>query len=49
VGANQVDPGALGLVERSVLRRGQEPERRVERAGLEACLRRGQRAVRPPR
>ena len=49
VAAQQVDPGALELVERSGLRRGQEPERRVERAGLEARLRRGQRALRAPR
>ena len=47
--AQQVDPGALELVERPGLRRGQEPERRVERAGLEARLRRRQRALRTPR
>ena len=35
---------ALEAVERPGLRRGQEPRRRVERAGLEARLRRGQRA-----
>ena len=46
--AHQVHPGALELVECSGLRRSQEPERRVERAGLEAGLRRGQGALRPP-
>ena len=47
--AQQVHPGALELVERPGLRRGQEPESRVERAGLEASLRGGQRALRAPR
>ena len=39
----------LKLVERSGLRRGRQPERAVERAGLEARLRRGQRTLRPSR
>ena len=37
---------ALEAVERAGLRRGQEPLRRLELAGLEARLRRGQRAPR---
>ena len=49
VGTQQVDPGALELVERPGLRRGDQPESRVEFAGLQARLRRGQRAIRPPR
>jgi hypothetical protein len=49
VGAHQVDAGALELVERRGVRRGQESERRVERAGLKARLRRGKRALRAPR
>jgi hypothetical protein len=48
VGADQVDAGALELVERPGVRRGQEFERRVERAGLKARLRRGKRALRAP-
>jgi hypothetical protein len=36
VAAQQVDPGALEPVERSGLRRGHQPERRVERPRLEA-------------
>ena len=47
--AQQVDQGALELVERPRLGRGDQPERRVELAGLEARLRRGQGALRPPR
>ena len=49
MGSQQVNPSALELIECSGLRRGQEPERRVERARLKACLRRGQRPLRPPR
>ena len=41
VAAEQVHPGALDIVERPGLRRGQESQSRVERAGLEARLRRG--------
>ena len=47
--AQQVHLGALELVERPGLRRRQQPESRVERAGLQARLRRGQSAIRPPR
>ena len=43
--AHQVHPGALELIQRPGLRRGHERERRLERAGLEARLRRGQRAL----
>ena len=43
--AHQVHPGALELIQRPGLRRGHEPERRLERAGLETRLRRGQRAL----
>ena len=43
-----VSSGALEPVERVGLRRGQEAERRVELAGLEARLCRGQRALRTP-
>ena len=46
--AQQVGPRALELVERARLRRRQQPQRRVERAGLEARLRGGQRALRAP-
>ena len=48
MGAHQVDAGALELVERPGLRRGQQPERGVERAGLEAGLRGRQRALAAP-
>ena len=46
LGAEEVDAGALELVERSGLRRGQQSEGRVGRAGLVRGLRRGQRALR---
>ena len=46
--AQQVGPGSLELVKRSRLRRGQQPQRRIERAGLGRYPRRGQRALRPP-
>src|SRR4029453_17074950 len=38
VGAQQVDPGALELIQRPGLCRDQEPEGRVQGAGLEADL-----------
>ena len=41
----EIHPGALEFVERSGLRGDDEPERRGERAGLEARFRRGQRAL----
>ena len=43
-GAQPVQPRPLELVERAQLRGGEQPERRVGRAGLELGLRRGQRA-----
>ena len=42
VSPQHVDPGALELIQRPILRHGCQPERRVERAGLETRLRRGQ-------
>ena len=47
--AEQVDPGALELVERSGLGDGQQSECRVGRAGQVLGLRRGERALRPAR
>ena len=47
--AHQVHPGALELIQRAGLRRGHEPESRLERAGLETRPRRGQRALGSPR
>jgi hypothetical protein len=47
--AQQVDPRALRLVERSRRGRGQQPASRVERACLEARLSGGQCAPPPPR
>ena len=49
LGAQQVQAGALQLVERPDLGRRQQPARRVERAGLQARLGGGERAVGPPR
>ena len=43
--ADQVYPGALALVDRSDFRRGDQPESGLERAGVEARLRRRQRAL----
>jgi hypothetical protein len=45
VGAHQVHLGTLELIQRSRFGCGQEPERRVERASLEAHLGGGQRAL----
>ena len=42
MGPQQVDPGALELVERPGLRRRQQLQGLAEGAGLEAGLRRGQ-------
>ena len=49
MGPQEIHPGVLELIQRAGLRRGHEPERRLERAGLEARLRRGQRPLRTPR
>ena len=46
--AQQIYPGALELVEPPGLRRGHQPERRIERAGLKARLGGSQRALRTP-
>jgi hypothetical protein len=46
--AQQVGSDALEFRERPRLRRGQQSQRRFERAGPGHCLRRGQRALRPP-
>src|SRR5262249_56121569 len=48
VGAQQVDVGALELLERPGLSRGEQPESRIKRAGLKARLCRSQRALRAP-
>ncbi len=45
--AQQVGPGSLELIKRSGLRRSQQPQGRIERAGLGRCARGGQRALRP--
>jgi hypothetical protein len=47
--AQQVHAGALELVQRPGLGCGEQPERRIECAGVQVGLRGGQRAVRPPR
>ena len=49
LGSEQVHPGARELVQRASLRRGQQPESRIERTGLQARFRGRQRAVRAPR
>ena len=49
MGPQEIHPGVLELIQRAGLRRDQEPERRLERAGLEARLRCGQRPLRTPR
>jgi hypothetical protein len=46
VASHEVQTCSLQLVERSGIHRGQEPERRIKRASLQACLRRGQHAQR---
>ncbi len=46
---NEVRTCSLEVVERSGLRGGQEPQRRVKHASLEACLRRGQCTLRTSR
>ena len=48
-GTQQVDLGALQLVERPGLRRGCQLDSRFERAGLQARLGGGQGPIRPPR
>jgi hypothetical protein len=47
--AQQIDAGLLELVERAGFGLGQDGQRRVESAGLQARLRRRQGAVGPPR
>ena len=47
--AQQIGPGALKLVQRPGLGRGQQRQRRIERAGLILGLSSGQRPLRPPR
>ena len=49
LGLQPIHAGSTELVERSGLRCGHQSERRVERAGPEARLGRGQRALGPPR
>ena len=47
LGVQQLRPRVPGLIERSGLGHGQQPQRRVQRAGLIVGLRRVQRAVSP--
>jgi hypothetical protein len=48
VGAQHVNVGALELIERPGLSRGEQPESRIKRASLKARPSRSQRALRTP-